>query len=191
MSRVETTKEPHLRNLEPRGYIEGFTISSKGTGVPLCRFYGGVRYGLPPSRRWARAHYLPETYNYGTKDQPGECYDGVNICPQPTVDGKIDDAGWSEDCFQCNVWVPIEVAPKNGTLANQVGFRSFLPSLAVVMTSTELIGASLTTLQGGRYSCISVRHITPLKPCLTRSLDSMKTSLQRRITEKYPLRRLR
>ncbi|OJJ44658.1 hypothetical protein ASPZODRAFT_144619 [Penicilliopsis zonata CBS 506.65] len=111
---MSTCRHPHVLSLSHRGYIQGATISSKQTGTPLCHFYGGVRYALAPASRWRRAHALPSTFTYGTKDQPGLCEEGASVCPQPGFRGPADESRWNEDCFQCNVWVPIGEPPKEG-----------------------------------------------------------------------------
>ena len=112
---MQTTQTPYLKSLSHRGYIQGLTIS-KPSSDPLCHYFGGVRYGLSPSERWRRAFPLPETYSYGTKEQPGRCEGGAGICPQPGFSpiGLKDQEGWSEDCFQCNVYVPVGEVPEGG-----------------------------------------------------------------------------
>ena len=119
---MQTTQDPYVRSLSHRGFIQGLTISkpssnNNNNNTPLCHYFGGVRYGLAPSQRWRRASPLPETYSYGTKDQPGRCEGGAGVCPQPSFLGLQDQSGWSEDCFQCNVYVPAGEVPEGGVLA--------------------------------------------------------------------------
>ncbi|OJJ41076.1 hypothetical protein ASPWEDRAFT_102513 [Aspergillus wentii DTO 134E9] len=109
---METSQHPHIQSLGQRGYIQGTTIVSKSTNSPLCHYFGGLRYALPPAQRWRRAHPLPSSYTYGTKEQPGRHDGKAGVCPQPGFRGPADETGWSEDCFQCNVWVPVGEAPK-------------------------------------------------------------------------------
>lgn len=116
---MQTTQDPYLKSLSHRGFIQGLTISKPSspnntTNTPLCHYFGGVRYGLAPSQRWRRASPLPESYSYGTKEQPGHCEGGTGVCPQPAFLGPQDQSAWSEDCFQCNVYVPIGEVPEGG-----------------------------------------------------------------------------
>ncbi|KAF4160883.1 hypothetical protein CNMCM6936_008641 [Aspergillus lentulus] len=111
---METIRSPYLKSLAHRGYVQGVTITSKATNTPLCRFFGGIRYGLAPSRRWRRAQRLPSDYAYGTRDQPGQCDRLSGVCPQPPFMNVSFRDEWTEDCFQCNVWVPVAEPPKKG-----------------------------------------------------------------------------
>lgn len=117
---METIHRPHRKSLFHRGIIQGVTISTpidnSGKTTDLCHYFGGVRYVLPPTQRWRRARPLPSTYSYGTQDRPGKCESGAGLCPQSgsmTISPANEDA-WTEDCFQCNVWVPTGEAPKGG-----------------------------------------------------------------------------
>lgn len=117
---METTRRPYSKSLSHRGVIQGVTISTasgnSGEFTDLCHYFGGVRYGLAPIQRWRRARPLPSTYSYGTQDRPGQCETGAGLCPQPgfmTIAPPNEDA-WTEDCFQCNVWVPAGEAPRGG-----------------------------------------------------------------------------
>ncbi|KAM0098145.1 hypothetical protein ACP6JE_007359 [Aspergillus fumigatus] len=96
---METIRYPYVKSLGHRGYVQGVTITLKATNTPLCRFFGGIRYGLAPSQRWRRAQRLPSDYTYGTRDQPSQ-RDGSGVCPQPSfMNGSFQDE-WTEDCFQ-------------------------------------------------------------------------------------------
>ncbi|KAJ5094631.1 CAZyme family CE10 [Penicillium angulare] len=115
---METSRRPCLKDLAQRGVIKGVTISTAAGGKDsdLCHYFGGVRYALPPLQRWRRARRLPSTFKYGTTQSPGECDGGAGLCPQPgfmNLSSSNEDA-WSEDCFQCNVWVPTGEAPRGG-----------------------------------------------------------------------------
>ena len=113
---METSRRPYLQSLAHRGFIQGVTISTPTGTSDLCRYFGGVRYALPPLQRWRRARPLPSTYSYGSRDQFGQCDGGARLCPQPgfmSLSPPNEDA-WTEDCFQCNVWVPTGEAPKGG-----------------------------------------------------------------------------
>ncbi|KAL4755305.1 hypothetical protein BDW72DRAFT_164556 [Aspergillus terricola var. indicus] len=111
---METIQQPYLESLGPRGYIQGCTILSKSSNTPLCRYFGGLRYALPPSERWRKAQKLPTRYSYGTKDRPFQCPGATNSCPQATfLNSPVSEIA-HEDCFQCNVWVPLGEPPANG-----------------------------------------------------------------------------
>ncbi|OJJ83901.1 putative carboxylesterase [Aspergillus glaucus CBS 516.65] len=110
---MQTTTKPHLHSLSHHGYIQGLTISASSTNTPLCHFFGNLRYGLP-AQRWRRASVLPVDYSYGTREEPGKCEKGAGVCPQPAFLGPVDRSGWSEDCFQVNVWVPVGDGPEGG-----------------------------------------------------------------------------
>ena len=112
---MEQTPHPYTLSLAHRGYIQGSTLTSS-TGSPLCRYFGGLRYALAPGQRWSRAIKLPPSYTYGTKERPGVHGADVcaNVCPQPGFRGPADETNWSEDCFQCNVYVPVGEVPEGG-----------------------------------------------------------------------------
>lgn len=129
-SKMDVHKTPYLKSLSNRGHIKGSTLTSKATNKPLCHFFGGLRYALAPSERWRRAHQLPELYSYGTREHPGQHEGLSSVCPQPGFLGPADESAWSEDCFHCNVWVPIEEPPKGGMLC----------CLVIKYLSTLLIG---------------------------------------------------
>lgn len=132
---MKVTRRSHPRSLSHRGTITGLTISANPTSGPrpnsdsgrdLCHYYGGVRYALPPLQRWRRARKLPADYTYGSDDAPGKCDGGAGLCPQPgfmSLSPPNEDA-WTEDCFQCNVWVPIGEVPRGGW-PTMVYFRMF------------------------------------------------------------------
>ncbi|KAL4778287.1 Alpha/Beta hydrolase protein [Aspergillus varians] len=111
---METIQNPYLKSLGDRGYVQGCTISTKPPNTSLCHYFGGIRYALPPPERWRKAHKLPPTYSYGTRDRPYLCPGATKSCPQATFFNlSTTDAG-TEDCFQCNVWVPLGEPPTNG-----------------------------------------------------------------------------
>ncbi|EEA22819.1 carboxylesterase, putative [Talaromyces marneffei ATCC 18224] len=94
-------------NLGSRGYIQGREI--RDNADPLAQYFGGVRYALPPSQRWAIARRLPAEFSYGSELNPGKCDGRAETCPQPFM----SDQG-SEDCFECNVWMPVGRCPNEG-----------------------------------------------------------------------------
>ncbi|PWY93632.1 alpha/beta-hydrolase [Aspergillus sclerotioniger CBS 115572] len=111
---METFQHPYLKSLGHRGYVQGVTLHSKATDKPLCHYFGGVRYALPPLERWRKALKLPESYSYGTKDQPASCDGDTGVCPQPSFMNRSYTKGYTEDCFESTVWVPLGEPPKGG-----------------------------------------------------------------------------
>ncbi|KAL1985246.1 hypothetical protein VTN96DRAFT_8162 [Rasamsonia emersonii] len=119
---MDTIREPYILDLAHRGYIQGVTIlkrkkdtlekSPAEATIPLCRYFGGLRYALPPTRRWGQARPLPRGYSYGSRSNPGRHDGQAAVCPQPGA--SWDDPGLDEDCFQCNVWVPVGRCPDGG-----------------------------------------------------------------------------
>lgn len=109
---MDTSQVPYLKPLAHRGYVHGSTISNSSHA--LCHFFGGVRYALPPAERWRKALRLPPSYSYGSRERPERHDRGAGVCPQPGFLGPPDESHWSEDCFQCNVWVPVGEPPVGG-----------------------------------------------------------------------------
>ncbi|KAF2628664.1 paraben-hydrolyzing esterase precursor [Macroventuria anomochaeta] len=105
---------PYLRDLQFRGVVEGLTYLDDKS-KPLCHFFGGVPFGLPPVGpfRFQKPRSLPTCYRYGTKSNPGRFTGSCGLCPQITRQG-LDDHLWEEDCLQSNIWVPIGEPPKGG-----------------------------------------------------------------------------
>lgn len=116
----ETIREPYLKDLEYRGFIEGSTIKDKHSGKELAHYFGGLPYGLPPIGpfRWRSPRPLPPCYRYGTRANPGRFTGNTSMCPQglPTwVNNATDNSHlWDEDCLQCNIWVPAGTPPPGG-----------------------------------------------------------------------------
>lgn len=99
-------------NLGKRGYIQGRKIrQDEDSDIVSVQFFGGVRYALPPSRRWGAARRLPSEFSYGSEERPGDCRRRALLCPQPFLD---DQGGIHEDCFECNIWTPVEECPAEG-----------------------------------------------------------------------------
>lgn len=113
MPSSEVLDDTILLSLGSHGCIQGRLIhdtdESAEAAAPLAQYFGGVRYALPPSRRWAMARRLPAEYSYGTGTNPGKCDGRAVTCPQPFM----GDQG-SEDCFECNVWMPVGRCPDGG-----------------------------------------------------------------------------
>lgn len=105
----DTHQEPFVHELGQHGFIQGVSIAE-----PLCRYFGGIRYALPPSERWQRAKALPSNYTYGTNAQPAKYSAETKICYQPKFLAPLDLSGSDEDSFQLNIWVPAGEAPENG-----------------------------------------------------------------------------
>lgn len=106
---------PYHLDLQFRGHIEGLTYLDSDS-QPLCHFFGGVPYALPPvgQFRFQKPRSLPPCYRYGTKRNPARYIGECGVCPQAAWGGKVDNKAWDEDCLQSNVWVPIGEAPKGG-----------------------------------------------------------------------------
>lgn len=148
---LDLISEPHVKDLASRGFVRGLTYysreplsapatshtassqtKSKSDPIPLCNYYGGVRYALPPAKRWRRARHLPPDFVYGTRHNPGDCTGRTRECPQPgrahalrkKLKRKLREEGEKleeneaarEDVFQCNVWCPLdeEERPEGG-----------------------------------------------------------------------------
>ncbi|CAO2655549.1 Nn.00g043520.m01.CDS01 [Neocucurbitaria sp. VM-36] len=106
--------QPYNRDLQFRGFVEGLTCLD-GSSQPLCHYFGGVPYALPPIGpfRFQKPRSLPPCYRYGTKANPGRFSGGCGLCPQGTREG-VDDAAWDEDCLQSNIWIPAGEPPAGG-----------------------------------------------------------------------------
>lgn len=173
---MEVTHRPHTISLSHRGTITGLTISTKAaTARPrtyLCHYYGGIRYALPPPQRWRRARKLPAGYTYGSEDAPGKCDSGAGVCPQPGFMNLSppNEELWTEDCFQCNVWVPVGEAPRRGWPV-MVYFRMFLPyPLACLGLEFMELGWFLGSIDGRvliylRWRLAAIRHTEFLQCC--------------------------
>lgn len=114
-SAIANMGEPVVIDLGPHGSIEGVsTTSNASSDTTLCHYFGGIRYALPPSKRWQRASPLPSEYRYGTEESQCKCPAGTSVCPQPAVFAPVNLSTVDEDCFQLNVWVPAGEVPENG-----------------------------------------------------------------------------
>ncbi|KAF2874402.1 paraben-hydrolyzing esterase precursor [Massariosphaeria phaeospora] len=109
------SSEPYLRDLDFRGVVEGITYLDKKS-QPLCHFFGGIPYALPPlgSFRWSKPRPLPSCYRYGTRANPGRYTEKCSLCPQPEFNDDLKDELWNEDCLQSNIWIPTGDPPKGG-----------------------------------------------------------------------------
>jgi len=107
--------EPYLRDLKFKGFIEGLTYLDK-KAQPLCHYFGGIPYALPPIGpfRWQKPRPLPACYRYGTRANPGRFNGCCGVCPQPKFKGPIDSSLFDEDCLQVNIWIPYGEPPKGG-----------------------------------------------------------------------------
>ena len=105
---------PYFQDLQFRGVVEGLTYLDDNSN-PLCHFFGGVPFGLPPVGpfRFQKPRSLPPCYRYGTRSNPGHFTGNCSLCPQVTRQG-LDDHLWDEDCLQSNIWVPTGEPPKEG-----------------------------------------------------------------------------
>jgi carboxylesterase type B len=112
---MKDRSRPYLRDLQFRGFVEGLTYLDKKS-QPLCHFFGGIPYALPPVGpfRWQKPRSLPACYRYGTRANPGRYTGNCSICPQPEKDSSVNEEFWDEDCLQLNVWMPIGEPPEGG-----------------------------------------------------------------------------
>jgi carboxylesterase type B len=112
--------QPHGADLQFRGHVEGLTYLDEASN-PLCHFFGGVPYALPPVGpfRFQKPRTLPTCYRYGTKRNPARFTGGCGVCPQPGAGNALDESAWDEDCLQSNVWVPVGEAPSRGKLMKE------------------------------------------------------------------------
>lgn len=108
--------QPYHLDLQFRGHVEGLTYLDNES-QPLCHFFGGVPYALPPVGpfRFQRPRSLPPCYRYGTKVNPGRFVGGCGLCPQPDHTEELDESQWDEDCLQSNIWVPLGTPPAGGS----------------------------------------------------------------------------
>ncbi|KAH9859546.1 hypothetical protein IAQ61_011327 [Plenodomus lingam] len=115
---MTTSSKPFIHDVQFRGIVEGLTYVNSQS-EPLCHFFGGVPYALPPVGpfRFQKPRSLPPCYRYGTKANPGRFTGGCGICPQPgdrDSDGKLKVAMWDEDCLQSSIWIPCGDPPAAG-----------------------------------------------------------------------------
>jgi carboxylesterase type B len=110
-------QKPFVTRVNDRGYVKGVEIVDSTTGKPNCRRFGGVPYAQPitsKQQRWRRPQALPEDLRYGAQSCSTD-YTGLSAeCPQGYGGAYADKSRMSEDCLQCNIWVPIGKAPEKG-----------------------------------------------------------------------------
>ncbi|KAF1845032.1 paraben-hydrolyzing esterase precursor [Cucurbitaria berberidis CBS 394.84] len=106
--------QPYHRDLSFRGFVEGLTYLDESS-QPLCHFFGGVPFALPPIGpfRFQKPRSLPPCYRYGTRANPGRFSGGCGLCPQASRQG-FDETTWDEDCLQSNMWIPAGEPPAGG-----------------------------------------------------------------------------
>ena len=116
MSKQSKPSIPHFQDLDHRGFVEGLTYIDKKS-QPLCHYFGGIPYALPPigTFRWQKPRPLPACYRYGTRANPGKFTGGCGVCPQPDWgENKVDRSLFDENCLQVNVWIPVGEPPSGG-----------------------------------------------------------------------------
>ncbi|TVY83341.1 putative esterase/lipase [Lachnellula suecica] len=99
--------------IEGKGVLQGMTLLDTATKKPKCHRFGSIPFALPPTgeRRWRKPQPLPSNFSYGTQQNPGNFTKPSSPCPQMSRFGVKSS---SEDCLQCNIWVPIGSPPKGG-----------------------------------------------------------------------------
>lgn len=114
-SQKSASRSPPCFQVGNLGYLQGEVKANKNKGE-LCHYFGGVPYALPPTgpHRWKRPRPLPNNC-YGTKDQPQICTSWTGVCPQIDADQRQSvRSHWTEDCLQCNIWIPSGKPPASG-----------------------------------------------------------------------------
>ena len=107
---------PYPLDLGSLGFVEGLAISSPSAGSPLCHYFGGIPYALPPIERYRFRvpRPLPMYHRYGTLANPGRFAGKTALCPQPPYRAPLDKTFWDEDCLQLNIWIPVGEKPRGG-----------------------------------------------------------------------------
>lgn len=104
-----------LRILLPgKGALLGPVIKDKTTNVSKCYRFSRVPYALPPTgkRRWRKPLPLPSNFSYGPENNP-PTYNKPSIsCPQSPL--LVSPGSSSEDCLQCNIYIPLGNPPSGG-----------------------------------------------------------------------------
>jgi carboxylesterase type B len=110
----------YIRDTRELGWLEGVTINSASSEAsekkPLCHFFGGIPYGLPPidEHRFRQARPLPQTWRYGTRSNPARFTGECSVCPQPKAKGATGEKHWDENCLQLNIYIPVGAPPPKG-----------------------------------------------------------------------------
>ncbi|MCJ1402375.1 hypothetical protein MMC11_005595 [Xylographa trunciseda] len=92
-----------VHHIEGKGFIKGRRYNN------TLRF-GGIPFALPltSALRWKTAQALPQTYRYGSEEEPTD-FTGLSAeCPQSGISAT------SEDILQCNIWIPLGPPPEDG-----------------------------------------------------------------------------
>ncbi|MCJ1335688.1 hypothetical protein MMC09_000961 [Bachmanniomyces sp. S44760] len=103
---------PYTISCGDKGYIKGVTLHDPNSGNEACHRFGGIPYALPLTneRGWRRALPLPKHHTYGTRDAPDDFSGLSSACPQAQGQ-KNPSTKVSEDCLQCNIWIPAGKPP--------------------------------------------------------------------------------
>ncbi|TAQ84331.1 hypothetical protein B7494_g7339 [Chlorociboria aeruginascens] len=99
---------------ERKGSLDGIPLIDASTKTTKCYRFPRVPYALPPvgPRRWQKPEALPDTYSYGDAQNPWLYKSPSSICPQLSAFSTVPSA--SEDCLQCNIYVPLGIPPDKG-----------------------------------------------------------------------------
>ena len=115
---MESITQQYLHYFKNKGFLEGVTFLEASSKRPKCHRFGGVPYALPltSSQRWKRAQSLPDDYTYGPRETPSNFSKLSAVSPQSiyNLDESLNPSQMSEDCLQCNIWVPVGERPEQG-----------------------------------------------------------------------------
>jgi carboxylesterase type B len=119
MTQSSLSRSPYIKNAQALGWLEGVTItntSEASAPKPLCHYFGGIPYALPPTDeyRFRQARPLPQYWRYGTRSNPARFTGECSICPQPNAKGVTGIDKWDEGCLQLNVYIPAGTPPSKG-----------------------------------------------------------------------------
>ena len=116
MPRQQYIHRPYPFVAGPLGHVEGLSVCAAASEKPLCRYFGGLPYALPPvgPHRFRRPRPLPDHHRYGTKANPGRFTGQCAYCPQLTHGGALDSSLLDENCLQLNIYMPARPPPPQG-----------------------------------------------------------------------------
>ena len=110
---MESVQKPYTLHINGRGFLRGITKYEVATNRAKCHCFRGVPYAEPMTKahRWRRAVPLSKDTRYGTKEDPTNF---TGLCAESPQIGPHNALHMTEDCLQCNIWIPIGVPPEGG-----------------------------------------------------------------------------